>query len=517
MPDSIAIKERFNNPTLNIALDTLNKDKQALIFTNTKRSAEKVAEDIALKIKKRNRVLDKLSSDVLKGLSRPTRQCQRLSMCVKNGTAFHHAGLTSKQRELVEDNFKKGIIKIISATPTLAFGLDLPAYRSIIRDLRRYGHRGLQFIPVLEYLQMAGRAGRPKFDNVGEAIIISRTEAEKDKLTEKYIYGEPEEIYSKLAVEPVLRTYILSLISANFVRSRKQIIDFFEDTFWAHQYKDMARLEMIIDKMLTLLVDYGFLISSADEFASASELENVKYRATKLGKRVAELYLDPLTAHNFIISLQRATKTYLIPFSFLHMVSFTAELRPLLKVYMKEYEVIQEESVKYESNLLVLEPSAFDSEYDDYLNSIKTALFFNDWIEEEDEESLLEKFNIRPGEIRAKLELAEWLLYSASEIAKLLQFREIVKEITKLRFRLRYGVREELLSLLKLRGIGRVRARALFRNGIKDIKGIKKAPILTIAQIIKSRKIAENIKEQLGEKVEKVSVRKRKGQKGLFT
>ncbi len=516
MADKVQLEDRYNNPALNIALDTIRKGKQALIFTNTKRSAEKVAEDIALKNAKRSPVLDKLSDDVLKALSRPTRQCQRLALCVKHGIAFHHAGLTSKQREIVEDNFRKGEIKIIAATPTLAFGLDLPAYRSVIRDLRRYTRSGMQFIPVLEYMQMAGRAGRPKYDKTGEAIIIAGTEAEKDKLTERYINGEPEEIYSKLAVEPALRTYLLSLIAADFVRSKKQIIGFFKETFWAHQYRDMTQLKNIIERMLALLVDYEFLISSADDFIPASELEDASYRATKIGRRVAELYLDPLTAHNFIISLQRATSRRLLPFSFLHMISFTHELRPLLRVRAKEYEEVQEESVRFEGNLLVLEPSAFEPEYDEYLNSIKTAMFFNEWIEETDEESLLERFSIRPGEIRVKLELADWLLYSASELAKLMQFSQMVREMAKLRFRLRYGVREELLPLLKLRGIGRVRARALFRNGIKDIRGVKKSDLGTLAQLVKSRKLALSVKEQVGEKVEKASPRKRKGQKSVL-
>ena len=66
----------------------------------------------------------------------------------------------TKQRELIEDNFREGVIKIICATPTLAYGLSLPAFRSILKDLRRYGPRGMAYIPVLEYLQMSGRAGR---------------------------------------------------------------------------------------------------------------------------------------------------------------------------------------------------------------------------------------------------------------------------------------------------------------------------------------------------------------------
>jgi helicase len=506
------IPEVTVSSALNLALDTMQKKKQALIFANTKQSAEKQAEDIAKKSEIKDILLDDIAEKILKALQKPTRQCQRLAFCIRKGIAFHHAGLTQKQRALVEDHFRSGEIKIICSTPSLAMGVDLPAFRSILKDMRRYGRRGLQYIPVLEYMQMAGRAGRPKFDTEGQAIILASSEAEAEKLRDMYIYGKPEEIYSKLAVEPVLRTYLLSLIATDFVSTRKQIIDFFKKTFWAHQYKDIKRLELIIDRMLALLVEYEFLISSADEFSSADELEDVKYRATILGKRVAELYLDPLTAHGFVDALRRATGVYILPFSFLHLVANTSELEPLLRVKMKEYDKIMDEYAKFTGHLVTLEPSAFDSDYDRYLNSVKTALFFNDWIEEFDDEQLLEKYDVRPGETRTKLDLADWLLYCLVEIARLQGFLPLAAEASKLRFRMKYGVREELLPLLKLRHIGRVRARALFRNGFKDVGALKKMDTGKLGAIIGSRKVAEDIKEQLGEKVERVSPRKRKGQ-----
>jgi len=141
----------YSDSTLNVAFDTIKKDKQAIVFANTKNSAEKCAEEIAKKIKINDKKLIELSEKCLKSLSSPTKQCRRLAYCLKKGIAFHHAGLASKQKELVEDNFRNKIIKVIAATPTLAAGLDLPAYRVILKDLRRFGPRGLQYIPVLEY------------------------------------------------------------------------------------------------------------------------------------------------------------------------------------------------------------------------------------------------------------------------------------------------------------------------------------------------------------------------------
>src|SRR3989338_298730 len=447
------ISSETGNGALDLALDTIELGKQALVFVNTKRSAEKTAEDISNKIKTNDEKLKQLSEKALKALSRPTKQCERLARCIKKGIAFHHAGLVAKQRELIEDNFRNGAIKIICATLTLAFGLDLPAFRSIIKDLKRYGSQGLSYIPVLEYLQMSGRAGRPKFDKFGETICVAISDNDKKKIYERYILGEPEEIYSKLAVEPVLRTYLLSLIAANFASTRKEIIGFFGKTFWAHQFVDMTRLEQIIDKMLGLLEEWEFIQMHGKDFVEADKIKDERINATNMGKRVAELYLDPLTACFFIECLRNASDTKINEFSFLQMISHTLEMRPLLRVSAREGERIQQELLKFYGFLLEKEPSLYEPEYEDFANSIKTALMMHEWINERDEEYLLENYNARPGEIRGKLELADWLLYASEEISRILHYQYLNKEIVKLRLRLRHGVKEELLPLIRLQDI----------------------------------------------------------------
>ena len=79
----------YTNETVNVIFDTLKQEKQALVFVNTKRSAEKTAEDTSLKIKESSKELEELWNKVLKALSRPTVQCERLARCVKKGIAFH--------------------------------------------------------------------------------------------------------------------------------------------------------------------------------------------------------------------------------------------------------------------------------------------------------------------------------------------------------------------------------------------------------------------------------------------
>ena len=97
---------------------------------------------------------------------------------------------------MIENAFREGKIKVLTATPTLAFGVNLPARVVVIHDYRRYepGY-GYYPISVLEYKQMAGRAGRPRYDKTGEAVLIAKTEDERDYLMENYVLAQPERIW----------------------------------------------------------------------------------------------------------------------------------------------------------------------------------------------------------------------------------------------------------------------------------------------------------------------------------
>ena len=514
MTKPFKVDDEFESPILNLSIDTLKLNKQALIFVNTKKSAEKTAEEIAKNIKSQDENLKALAEDALNVLSRPTKQCERLAFCLKKGIAFHHAGLVDRQRSMIEDNFRNGSIKIICCTPTLAYGVDLPAFRVIIKDLKRYTSHGLSWIPVLDYMQMSGRAGRPNYDKEGQSITLAQTNGEKEKIEEKYLNGNPEEIYSKLAVEPVLRTYVLSLIASNFTTTKKQLYDFFDKTFYAHQFKNLRRLHTTLAKVIDMLEEWEFIMTSASDFSSANETEDEKYKATLIGKRIAELYIDPLTAHFIISCMRDASDKRVESFSFLQMISHTLEIKPMLKVGIREYDKVQESLLEVCDLLLEDEPSMYEPEYEDFLNSIKTALMFNQWSNEADEELLLEEYNIRPGELRAKIEIADWLLYSTEEICNLLHYQSLIKEIVKLRLRLKYGVKEELLPLVRLENIGRIRARILFRNKFKDIKDLRNADLTSLVQML-GEKTALSIKKQLGQGQLVVPENKRKGQISL--
>lgn len=499
------IENIHSDHATNIALDTIKKNKQLIIFVNSKRNAEAAAEKISKVIHSSNESLDKISKSILSAVNSPTKQCIRLAETVKKGIAFHHAGLNYKQRELIEDGFRAGVISVICATPTLAQGLDMPAYRVIIRDLKRFGQRGMTNILVLEYEQMAGRAGRPGKEDEGEAITIAKSEKEKQAIVDEYIYGIPENINSKLGVEPVLRIYVLSLITGGFVNNLDELKEFFSHTFYASQYGDLEKLYKILDRVIGLLREWKFLEGSTD-FVSANNLSD-SLKPTLLGIKVSELYLDPLTANNIINQLGNASDDSNV-FSFLFMICSTLEMRPYPSVRMMEYETLIESCARYIEELFIEIPDEYDEEYEEFLRILKLTLVLYEWIEETGEDKILEHYNIRPGELKGKLDLADWLIYSSIEINKLLGHKMLNKHLNKLRERISYGVREELLKLVKLSSIGKIRARKLYSQNIKTFSDIKNTDVKTLNAIL-GKGIAKKVLHQLGKEFEESTIQEK--------
>ena len=84
------------------------------------------------------------------------------------GSGYHHAGLSLQEREVTENLFKEGFLKVMFCTTTLAAGVNLPAKRVIITSTKSFGKE----LPTSQYKQMIGRAGRLGFDEDADSILI---------------------------------------------------------------------------------------------------------------------------------------------------------------------------------------------------------------------------------------------------------------------------------------------------------------------------------------------------------
>lgn len=470
--------------------DTLQKGKQPLVFVNARKISETTAKAVAHLTQKHTSAseatkLKKASEQALNALEQPTEQCKLVADLISKGVCFHNAGLLMKQREIVENLFRERLLKVIVATPTLAAGINMPAHTVLLPYLHRYTPQGMVRIPVREVKQQCGRAGRTGYDKEGRAILIAKSETEKDYLFDYYINAEPEEVHSKLSIEPVLRMHTLAAIASNFVFDLASLEKFFSKTFYAFQYGDLTEMFQNIMEIIKELEEMGFVYSTDREIA-----------ATKLGKRVSELYLDPVSAHSIIQSIKLTKPKKEDPY-YLYTLSNTTEASPLVSIPKKREPELWEEIQNCSSLPVDVEKEQYTD--NNLLRKFNTTLLLQDWINEIPEAELLKRYSTQPGILHAKLQILDWLSYAASELARIIHNEKEMVVFVKIRKRLKHGVREELLVLTELRNIGRVRARLLWKNNIKTIATLKKIDIKDLSRILPP-KIAESVKQQLGKK-----------------
>ncbi|MDD1768096.1 MAG: helix-hairpin-helix domain-containing protein, partial [Methanomassiliicoccales archaeon] len=312
-------------------------------------------------------------------------------------------------------------------------------------------------------------------------------------LMENYLLNETEEIFSKLGSEPVLRSHVLATIATGTANSRESLMDFFDSTFFAHQTSTVG-LEGAADSVLEFLEKEGMVSS------------NGGLRATFFGKRVSDLYVDPLSAIRLRDALN-AYKDESSSFGLLHAVCSTPDM---LNMYLRrgEFEVMEEIYMRRSEELLLPAPEDL-TEYEFFLSELKTACALEEWIGEFEEDELLKRYSMGPGDLRNKVEVGEWLLYSMREMSNIFN-KNAYPQLTEMMTRVRYGVRRELLDLVKLRGVGRVRARILFDRGFKTLDDIRIAEETVLARLPKiGEALAKNIKVQVGD----ASVRTRRKEK----
>jgi helicase len=466
-----------NYEDLNLCLDTIAEGGQCLVFVSSRRNAEAFAKRAAGAIKSDEPDLKDCAEKL--AATAETEMAKSLALCIGRGSAFHHAGLSREERRIVENGFRKGLIKCISSTPTLAAGLNLPARRVIIRDYLRFSAgEGMQPIPVSDYHQMAGRAGRPRLDPYGEAVLIAKDAGQVEELFECYIEAPAEEVHSKIAEPTALYTHALSLIASGFAGTRHELTEFMNRSFYVHENRQGRLMQRAVDSALKFLVDAEMVLEIGEHLG-----------ATEFGALVSRLYIDPRSAAKIVSTLRE--RTDYADIGLLQLICSTPDM-PRLYVRNSDRPQLERMIGEHEEELWLPMPPDEDEEY---FRAIKTAMLLTDWTDELPDVRICERYAVGPGDVYGMVESVNWLLHATTELSRMfapafhIQIREY--EIC-----MKNGIRRELLPLVRLRGIGRIRARRLFNNNITSPDAVLTEGIETITRII-GRGIAEQIFSQL--------------------
>jgi len=444
----------------------ISEGGQLLIFVNSRKRAE----DLALKLSER---IEKDNIEPVKfnpNEDEMNYYDDSMQVLFRSGVAFHHAGLSNAIRNLVEERFRTGKLKVLVATPTLAAGINLPARAVLVLDLSRYSNGHMEHISKTEVHQMLGRAGRPKYDKIGYGILYAASSGTEETARE-YLLSDPEPVVSNLGDEPLIRFISLALVSNGLAKSREDITAFYETSLFGIQNPDVD-LSYNIERSINFLLDNDLIT-----------LRNSYLFSTSFGKTVSDLYLDPVTA----VQLRR----------YLSSGNITDERSLLWLAKSPEIPPLYIRASEREQAFIFAENSDFEIDEwdDDALNRVKAAMMLFAWIQEVPINKICEDFFIGPGDVQSKASSADWISYALSRLAGLF-LPEKRRYFETLNIRIREGVREELIPLIVLPNIGRVRARRLYNSGFRDLRSIAMSDLDQLLRIPGfSRKLAESTRE----------------------
>lgn len=447
-----------NDVIVKIVEKAIEDNSQALSFVSTRRFTESLATYVAKKIDKKTtkeqkqkfkQVADKLLEVPKKKGSLPTTTCLKLAEAAEKGVVFHHAGLFNEQKEIIEDEFRKGNILMITATPSLMYGVNLPSKYVVIRDHTRWTSNGPASIPVFDYEQMSGRAGRPQYDDVGYSYLVAKTMDEAFDLEARYVNGEIELTNSKLIDnKDAIYKQIIAQIASSLSKNLDDLNDFFGKTLYGFQMKNNPSMSMFAQDSL------NWELESALEFL----LQNGIIRATPEGLKTTD-FGNLIAKSNYAVETAVKIKEYvstmekLNPAEMIYALAETPDL-PLISFKGRKSKDPVRDKLS-ECGLFAV----------DIGNPEATAVSLIEWIDERNEYEIENAYNVYSASTRRSAYEASRLVKFAKNTLEVLGNYSNLKDMDYLSARLYYGVKEDIIHLVVgVKRLGRKRARLLMKT-----------------------------------------------------
>ncbi|MGB8233800.1 MAG: DEAD/DEAH box helicase [Methanobacterium sp.] len=477
-----------NDVIVKVLNTSIEESSQALVFVSTRRFTESLAKYTSGKIKRRispkqrskfHDVSQKILDVPRKRGSLPTEVCLKLAECIEYGVAFHHAGLFDKQKEIIEDEFRAGNLLMITATPSLMYGVNLPSKNVVIRDYTRWTSQGPQPIPVFDYEQMSGRAGRPGYDTEGYSYLIAKSIDEAYNLKEHYVYGEIETTNSKLIENrDAVYRQIITQVASTLAKKPADLLEFFNKTFYGFQmgnneYSNSLGIDSMgyeINSSLEFLVQNGIIQPTPDGL-----------KTTDFGMLIAKSNYAVETA---VRLREFATRSPEINTNqLLYEICKTPDMPKISFKGRKSKEPVRDKLNK--AGVFVV----------DIGNTEATAATLMEWIDERNEYEIENAFNVYAASTRRSAYEASRLVKFFKNICNVINFYSGVDLLDMMSARLYYGVKPEIVPMVvSIKRLGRKRARSLVKAFGEDLRYVTRDELLKIDGI--GPKTAEAILEK---------------------
>uniref|UniRef100_A0A3P9HEG6 Helicase POLQ-like n=1 Tax=Oryzias latipes TaxID=8090 RepID=A0A3P9HEG6_ORYLA len=466
-----------------------------LIFCPTKKNCENVAAMICKYLKGdflRHREAEKsrLLQDLQDGGG--GSMCPVLRRTVPYGVAYHHSGLTTEERRLLEEAFSHGVLCLLGCTSTLAAGINLPARRVILRS----PYVATEFLKRTQYKQMVGRAGRAGMDSVGESVLILQ---EKDRSAAKVLLCSPmENCYSRLLEEDAkgLLTLILSLIGLNVAASLQQLQDFLQGTLLCVQQRRLCTDGGLQDAVLRCIhtLCSKDLITAADPHAATLQV-------TRLGRAAYKGGVDLTFCHLLYKDLSAGLEGLLLS-SFLHLLylvtpyELVPQCSPNWMIYLRQFTSLSAAEQKMSAAIGVPESFVARKAAGQTVKKgvdaapaqrLYLALVLLCLLKETSVWGVAERFQLSRGFVQTLLSSAaafcSCALHFAEELEELWPFRSLLAALTQ---RLTYCVKAELVPLMEVAGVMEARAKQLYSAGYRTLTHLANADPAVLSRTVEN-------------------------------
>jgi helicase len=475
-----------NDVIVKVLEKAIEENAQSLSFVSTRRFTESLASYVSKKIAKKitkeqktrfKKVADKILEVPEKKGSRPTSTCLKLAESAEHGAVFHHAGLFNEQKEIIEEEFREGNILMIAATPSLMYGVNLPSKYVVIRDYTRWTSQGSQQIPVFDYEQMSGRAGRPQYDDVGYSYLVAKTNLEALDLEEQYIHGSIEATNSKLIDnKDAVYKQIIAQIASSLSKNMEELIEFFEKTFYGFQMNSNPSMSFFASESLK------FEIESALEFL----LQNGIIRASPEGLKTTE-FGNLIAKSNYGVETAVKIKNYIKEteeFNINELIYQLAQTPDLPQISFKGRKSKDPVAEKLAENGLFSVNIG---------NNEATTVSLIEWINERNEFQIENKYHVYSASTRRCAYEASLLVKFTKNTCEVLGNYSYLKDLDYLSTRLYYGVKEDIIPLvLGVKRLGRKRARNLIKTFGEDLRPYSEKELQKVEGV--GPKLAKKIK-----------------------
>ncbi|EDV42218.1 uncharacterized protein Dana_GF17871 [Drosophila ananassae] len=518
-----------------LCIETLLEGCSVIVFCPSKDWCENLAVQLATAmhalIKSGSdlgrRLRSNLSPEALENVKQqlrdiPTGLDAVMSKAVTCACAFHHAGLTTEERDIVETAFKSGALKVLVATSTLSSGVNLPARRVLIRSPLFGGKQ----MSSLTYRQMIGRAGRTGKDTLGESILIC-TESNA-RIGRELVTAQLQPISSCLEMDGSthLKRALLEVISSGVATTRQDIDRFVNCTLLSAQkamkndenpVADEESDSNYINDALDFLIEYEFIRLQTDE-----ETETSAYVATRLGAACLASSMPPTDGLLLFAELQKSRRCFVLE-SELHAVYLVTpytvcyQLQDLdWLIYLDMWEKLNPamkkvgELVGVKESFLVKAmrgQTNLDYKQMQVHKRFYTALALQELVNETPINVVVHKFKCHRGMLQTLQQMASTFAGIVTAFCTSLQWSTLALIVSEFRDRLYFGIHSDLIDLMRLPDLTQKRARALFDAGFKNLVQLAGADVLALEKVLFNSLSFDSAKQHDHENAEEAAKR----------